>query len=204
MFQNLAQVTYSYSSRSSTTTGSPLALFVIMLPLFILLFIVVAGLWKVFKKAGKPGWAAIVPIYGTWVLFEITGYPAWLSLFSVVPFLNIISTVVTIMAYFKLAKLFGKSDLFGVMTVLFSFVCIPILGFGKAQFMGSPAAASFDNPMSFDPTNVNGAHQAPQPGAMPPAPSPVYSAPAPQSMPPQPQDLTQQPPTAPTPPSPMV
>ena len=51
-------------------------LFIILIYLAIVL-LMIASMWKVFTKAGKPGWAAIVPIYNTIVLLEIVGKPIW-------------------------------------------------------------------------------------------------------------------------------
>ena len=44
---------------------------------FALIILVIVSMWKIFAKAGKPGWAAIIPIYNIIVLFEIIGKPAW-------------------------------------------------------------------------------------------------------------------------------
>jgi hypothetical protein len=136
MFNTLAQATTLEAEPSSS----------VMIPMFlgilVLAVLAIAGTWKVFQKAGKPGWASIVPVYNTWVLFEITGYPAWISLLSLVPIANIGAAVFTIMANFKIAKLFGKDTPFAVLNVFFSFITMPILGFGSAQFQGASAAAS--------------------------------------------------------------
>jgi len=37
----------------------------------------IATMWKVLEKAGKPGWASIIPIYNTIVLLQIAGRPIW-------------------------------------------------------------------------------------------------------------------------------
>ena len=37
----------------------------------------IAALWKVFVKAGHPGWAAIIPIYNIYVLLKVIGRPGW-------------------------------------------------------------------------------------------------------------------------------
>jgi hypothetical protein len=132
--------TYNYTTGTDTTSSIGLGAFLlIFIPIVVLVVLMLVASWKIFKKAGKPGWAAIVPIYNTWVLFEITGYPAWLALLAIIPFLNFIPAIVGILASFKLAKLFGKSSFFGVMNVLFPFVTYPILAFGSAKFQGSSA-----------------------------------------------------------------
>ena len=95
---------------------------------------IIAGFWKVFVKAGKPGWAAIVPIYNVIVLLEIAGKPLWWVILFFIPIVNIIMAVLVCIA---VAKSFGKSDLFGVGLGLLGFIFFPILGFGDAQYQGA-------------------------------------------------------------------
>lgn len=98
--------------------------------------LVIAGLWKVFTKAGKPGWAAIVPIYNIIVLFQIAGKPVWWLVLLFIPVVNI---VIMILAWVSIAKAFGKGTGFAIGLVLLSPVFIPLLGFGDAQYQGAPA-----------------------------------------------------------------
>jgi hypothetical protein len=95
---------------------------------------IIAGIWKVFAKAGKPGWAAIVPIYNVIVLLEIAGKPLWWIILFFIPFVNIIMAILVGIA---VAKNFGKSDAFGVGLGLLGFIFYPILGFGDAQYQGA-------------------------------------------------------------------
>lgn len=95
-------------------------------------------MWKVFVKAGKPGWAAIVPIYNTLVMLEIVGRPWWYLLLLLVPVVNI---VIGIMVVFDLAKVFGKGTGFGFGLLFLSFIFIPILAFGDAQYQAPVVAA---------------------------------------------------------------
>ena len=100
---------------------------------------VLVGAWKVFEKAGKPGWAAIIPIYNAIVLLEIVGRPIWWIILLLIPCVNvIISLIVSI----DLAKSFGKNELFGVGLWLLGFIFIPILGFGSDRYVGPSAAGS--------------------------------------------------------------
>ena len=55
--------------------------------------LVIAGLWRVFTKAGKPGWAALIPIYNLIVLLQIAGKPAWWLLLFLIPGVNIIMLI---------------------------------------------------------------------------------------------------------------
>lgn len=91
------------------------------------------GMWKVFEKAGKPGWAAIVPFYNLYCLFEMSFGNGWLFLLTFVPCANF---VVAIMCYFKLAKAFGKGIGFGFGLLFFNFIFMMILGFGDAEYIG--------------------------------------------------------------------
>ena len=91
------------------------------------------GMWKVFTKAGKPGWAAIVPFYNAYCLFEMSFGNGWLFLLCFVPCVNF---VVMVMLCFKLAKAFGKGVGFGFGLLFLSFIFMMILGFGDAEYIG--------------------------------------------------------------------
>ena len=87
-------------------------------------------MWKIFEKAGKPGWAALIPIYNVWVLFEIVNMKGALSLLVLIPIIGwLILSILDLIALFKLSKVFGKSDGFGVGLILLGCVFIPILAF---------------------------------------------------------------------------
>ena len=94
----------------------------------------IAGVWAAFVKAGKPGWACIVPIYNLIVILEIAGKPIWSILLYFVPFVNFIFSIIVFLDF---AKAFGKGIGFGLGIIFLPFVFFPILGFGSAQFVGS-------------------------------------------------------------------
>lgn len=98
----------------------------------------VVGVWVVFKKAGRPGWAAIVPIYNFWVMFEIAGKPGWWALsflLVVIPFAGLIPLILEIIALLEVAKRFGKSAVFAIFgLLLFGFVGWPMLAYGDAKY----------------------------------------------------------------------
>ncbi len=96
--------------------------------------VIIASLWKVFVKAGKPGWASIVPIYNILVMLEIAGKPAWWIVLFFIPLVNFI---VGILVCIEIAKAFGKEAGFGVGLALLGIVFFPILGFGDAQYVGA-------------------------------------------------------------------
>jgi hypothetical protein len=107
---------------------------VILVIELILLVVSLAGLWKTFEKAGKPGWAAIVPIYNSIVLLEIAGKPIWWILLFFIPCVNI---VVFILVTIDVAKNFGQGAGFGIGLFFLPFVFYPMLGFGSAQYRGA-------------------------------------------------------------------
>ena len=112
----------------------------LMVYYFVLLAIVIITYvfqWKVYEKAGQPGWAAIVPYYNLYVLTKIIGRPWWWILLLFVPFVNI---VIIVLMDIDLAKSFGKSAGFGLGLLFLSPIFMAILAFGDAQYQG-PAAA---------------------------------------------------------------
>lgn len=112
--------------------------FVVVLYIAVIV-LVVAGAWKVFTKAGQPGWAAIVPIYNTYVMsVEICKLPILWFVLSLIPFVNFIAAIVICI---NLAKVFGKEGGFIVGLILLPMIFVPILGFGDAKYQGGAAAA---------------------------------------------------------------
>lgn len=89
--------------------------------------------WKIYAKAGKPGWTALVPIYSIIVLLEIIGKPWWWLLLLMIPIVNI---VFLIKIYHQLSLSFGKDTGFTVGLILLGIVFFPILAFGDAKYVG--------------------------------------------------------------------
>jgi hypothetical protein len=98
--------------------------------------VMIAAMWKVFTKAGKPGWAAIVPIYNVIVLLGIAGKPAWWLILFFIPIVNFVMLILT---YVALAEKFGKGGGFAVGLIFLGIIFFPILGFGGAQYRGAVA-----------------------------------------------------------------
>jgi hypothetical protein len=97
----------------------------------VIFVVIIAGFWKVFTKAGKPGWASIIPIYNTIVLLQIAGKPLWWIVLLLIPVVNLIMLLLVCIA---IAKNFGKGAAFGVGLTLLGVIFFPILGFGSAQY----------------------------------------------------------------------
>jgi hypothetical protein len=102
--------------------------------------VVIASIWKVFVKAGKPGWGAIIPFYNIYLELKIIGRPGWWLILFFIPLVNL---VIAIIVALDLAKSFGKSGAFGFFGLfLFSFIGFPILGFGDATYKGPSVGGS--------------------------------------------------------------
>lgn len=101
-----------------------------------LMIAIIVGMWKMFTKAGKPGWACLIPIYNIVVLLQIVGRPLWFIILMLIPVVNLIAAIIVSL---DLAKSFGKSAAFGIGIAFLGFIFIPMLGFGDAKYEG-PAA----------------------------------------------------------------
>lgn len=109
------------------------------------LYILIAiGLWKLFEKAGKPGWAAIVPIYNTIVLAEIVGKPGWWGLLVWIP--CCFNFIFWVWLLNLLMKSFGKDIVYTILAAFFPYVVLPLLGFSDAKYLGPSAAEAKKNP----------------------------------------------------------
>ena len=115
---------YSYTVQNSSPIANIISL--------VLLVIAVVGAWKVFVKAGIPGWHSLIPFLNTYDICKIALKDS-VGLFTV---LSILIVPVYIYPCIKLAKAFGKGTGFGILTFFFSFIGMPILGFGYAEYLG--------------------------------------------------------------------
>ncbi|MCU1558157.1 MAG: hypothetical protein JWN09_2152 [Microbacteriaceae bacterium] len=114
---------YAYQPDAGQTTTSTVGS-------IILYIIMVIGLWRIFSKAGRPGWLAIIPIVNLIVLIQVSGHSGWLVLLYIIPIVNI---VVSIVVAVHLAKSFGKGGAFGFFLLwLLSIIGYLILAFGSS------------------------------------------------------------------------
>ena len=112
-----------------------------LIPLIIVAGLVIAGLWKIFTKAGEEGWKCLIPFYNQIVLLRIIGRPWWwlpvALLVSFIPFLGLFAGLAFgIVVGIDLAKSFGKDAAYGVGLGLLPFIFYPILGFGSDRYLG--------------------------------------------------------------------
>src|SRR5258705_12355820 len=128
-----AQVEYS-------TEGNPPSPVSIIFGLLIALLIIVA-MWKVFTKAGQPGWAAIIPIYNIYIMTKVAGKSGWWVLLCFIPIVNLI---IIIWLYNMISKSFGHGEGFTAGLVFLGIIFWPILGFGSSKYLGP-----YGNPEAF-------------------------------------------------------
>jgi Ca2+/Na+ antiporter len=98
--------------------------------------VMIIGGWKVFEKAGQPGWAVLVPFYNAYILLKIAGRPGWWLILYLIPLVNI---VIGLIVSIDIAKAFGQSAVFGV--VLLFLLCgigFLVLGFGNYRYQRTP------------------------------------------------------------------
>ncbi len=87
--------------------------------------------WKIFEKAGKPGWASLIPFYNAYLIFEICGFNGWMFLLMMIPFVNM---VFLILLNINLAKVFGKDGGFAIGLLFLNIIFLGILAFGNSTY----------------------------------------------------------------------
>jgi hypothetical protein len=103
----------------------------IMFVYFAVLILCIVSMWKLFSKAGQPGWAAIIPIYNVLVLLKVAGKPGWWLILFLIP---VVSLVIAIITLHGVSTSFGKGAGFTVGLVLLPIVFFPMLAFGSATY----------------------------------------------------------------------
>jgi signal peptidase I len=116
-----------------------IGVYIIAFPLLVLAAI---GYWKLFVKAGRPGWEAIIPIYATYVMLKLSGRPAWWIIWIFIPGINFI---VSIGIFIDFIKSYGKFNFSQLLAgSILPFVYLPKWGFDKnVQYLGPSATKAF-------------------------------------------------------------
>lgn len=112
---------------------------ILLLAVFAVCILAIIAEWKLFKKAGEPGWAAIIPFYNVYVLTKITWGNGWLFLLTFLPIGNIVFLILT---YIKLARVFGKGAGFAVGLIFLPYIFLLILAFGSSFYRGPDQSGS--------------------------------------------------------------
>lgn len=149
-----------------------LFLFLILI-VFIISILIIIAQWKMLKKGNEEGWKALIPIYNTYTICKMVGVnPYWVLISFVAVFLNAIPIIGNLAAavatiYFmillnvSIAKSFGKDAGFAIGLIFLPYIFYPILGFGKAEFIGANPMEDiiFKNIDSNNTNNTNNTNQ---------------------------------------------
>lgn len=129
--------TYNYDISGIDSSIFGAAMLGYLAVLLVVYILVIIAMWKVFTKAGKPGWASLIPVYNMVVMYQIVGLNPWLLLLYLIPVVNwIAALVLSIILNVKLAKVFGKSTGFAIGLIFLNPIFLLILGFGDAKYIG--------------------------------------------------------------------
>lgn len=151
---SLAQTATDYSYNTTTTAGENAAMVGLGIFMVVLLLVglaasvvMIIAQWKVFEKAGRPGWASLIPFYNLWILAEMAGKPGWwglVPLAAVVPVVGFVVVfgwmVLYVLICIELAKAFGKEPAFAALLIIVPIVGFPMLAFGDAKYKAPPTA----------------------------------------------------------------
>lgn len=100
--------------------------------------------WKIFVKAGRPGWESLIPIYNLYIITKISGKNGWWLLYLLIPLANIYFIIVLIRSF---ARSFGQGVGFTVGLIFLGFIFYPLIAFGNIHYVGPngvPAVAKED------------------------------------------------------------
>ncbi len=150
------------------------ALYVAFLIVVILItvFLFIIPLWKIFTKAGKPGWVAIIPFYNIYVLVQVARLSVYYFILILAPSLFMIaeekiSLIVDIVlaivfgiailvawciVNYNLAKQFGKGIGYTIGLFFLPFIFYPMLGYGSSVYQQEDSLSHSDVPSGNNPT----------------------------------------------------
>ena len=129
-----------YSSSSSEVAGilaliGGIGIFIFILGL-VAAILTIIGRWKVFKKANVGGWESLIPIHSDIVEMKLGGMHTGIWFLNLIVICGIGPIIVAFWKNIMLSKAFGKGAGFGVLLTFFPYICYPILGMGKAEYVG--------------------------------------------------------------------
>lgn len=125
---------YNFDSSDAVLGGMLVGYLITFLVIYVLSVI---AMWKIFTKAGKPGWASLIPIYNIVVMYQIVGLNPLLIILLFIPFINGIAAIVlSIIQCIRLSKVFGKGAGFTFGLIFLSPIFLLILGFGNDKYIG--------------------------------------------------------------------
>jgi hypothetical protein len=123
-------LTHGHALDTTTDATTSIVIYVVFLAIIVLM---IAAEWVIFSKAGKPGWAAIIPIYNLIVYLQVVGRPIWWIILFFIPFVDIVIGFIVI---HDLSKSFGHKFGFTLGLIFLSIIFYPILAFGGSRYVG--------------------------------------------------------------------
>jgi hypothetical protein len=134
---------YILAQTTVTTSVDTGAMIVPLIVALAFLVVTIVAWWRLFSKAGEPGWASLIPIYNVVVLLRIVGKPAWWILLLLIPFVNFIVLIIVML---DLAKAYGHGAGFGIGLLLLFPIFLLILAFGSSKYVGVPGGSGSVQP----------------------------------------------------------
>ena len=95
--------------------------------------VLIVANWKIFTKAGKPGWAILIPIYNIIVMMQIIKKPLW---WVIILFVPIVDIVFVILIVYNLVIRFGQPGWHVILALFLGIIYYPYLAFSKAEYQG--------------------------------------------------------------------
>lgn len=100
----------------------------------------IVGMWKMFEKAGEPGWPSLIPFYNMYKFCEVTMANPWYWLRFFVFVIPVVGWVLGIYFMYQLsvatARAYGKPDSWKWGYLLLSGVFYCITGFDQSEYYG--------------------------------------------------------------------
>jgi hypothetical protein len=127
----------TYTVTTSEAAAGGMGVFGTILYIALIVFSIIV-MWKVFVKAGQPGWGCIIPIYNIYLMMKIAGRPGWWVILFFIPIVNL---VICIIVMIDIAKNFGKGTGFGIGLVFLNIIFFAILAFGDAEYQPTAVEA---------------------------------------------------------------
>ena len=124
---------YDDGYTEAATTGLSIFFTVMWIACLAIYVLAIIGFWKMFEKAGEPGWKALIPIYNLYILFKIAWGNGILFLLLFVPAANFI---ILIMLQFKVARAYGQGDAYAFGLIFLPYIFYLVLGFGDSEYVG--------------------------------------------------------------------
>ncbi len=121
------------------------------------LAVMIIAQWKLFQKAGEPGWKCLIPFYNGFLWYKLTwSVGAWVALLVLsilfaflasIPIISIIISIITLIMYcvscHKVSRSYGQSGGFTVGLIILPFIFYLILAFGSSKYVGPEGVPAY-------------------------------------------------------------